>query len=208
MILLRSYLKNAALLLILASFGACQGDKDPENNQVMIKPSSGGPVINGNFDKSPMDMSYYPVDYPKLKMTKTETEPLVARIIYSRPKKDGRIIFGNVLKYGERWRMGANEATEVEFFKDVHIHDHRVEKGRYVIYCVPFADNWKLILNNDLFTWGLQIDSAKDIYSFNVPVIKNRYPFEMLTMEFSKADAGMNLNIAWDSVKVVVPIKY
>src|SRR6266487_2523018 len=37
------------------------------------------------IDISPMDMSYYPADYPKLKMTKAITSPPVARVIYSRP---------------------------------------------------------------------------------------------------------------------------
>ena len=38
-------------------------------------------------DKSPMDMSYYPVNYPILKIQDKLTEPLLARVIYSRPQK-------------------------------------------------------------------------------------------------------------------------
>src|SRR5262245_27099050 len=66
-----------------------------------------------SVDKSPMDMSYFPVDYPKLKMTKNELSPPVARVIYSRPHLQGRQLFHDVLKYGEHWRLGANEATEI-----------------------------------------------------------------------------------------------
>jgi hypothetical protein len=40
----------------------------------------------------------------------------VARLIYSRPTKNGRVIFGDLLEYGKVWRLGANEATEIEFF--------------------------------------------------------------------------------------------
>ena len=36
-------------------------------------------------DKSPMDMAYYPVNYPVLKIQDKLTEPLAARVIYSRP---------------------------------------------------------------------------------------------------------------------------
>ena len=46
------------------------------------------------LDKSPMDMSYYPVNYPVSKIQPNKTpEPLVARVIYSRPHKMGRKFF-------------------------------------------------------------------------------------------------------------------
>ncbi|HMX78835.1 MAG TPA: DUF2911 domain-containing protein, partial [Ferruginibacter sp.] len=69
------------------------------------------------LDKSPMDVSYYPVNYPLLKVQGKSTEPLVARVIYSRPQKNGRVIFGELIGYGSVWRLGANEATEIEFYK-------------------------------------------------------------------------------------------
>src|SRR4051794_13928524 len=71
------------------------------------------------LDKSPMDMAYYPDNYPVLKIQDKATEPLVARVIYSRPQKDGRTIFGGLVEYGTVWRLGANEATEIELYKDV-----------------------------------------------------------------------------------------
>src|SRR5215831_6151218 len=74
------------------------------------------------LDKSPMDMSYYPDNYPVLKIQDKVTEPLLARVIYSRPQKNGRIIFGDLVEYGKVWRMGANEATEIEFYKNVQIN--------------------------------------------------------------------------------------
>src|ERR1700730_12741282 len=53
------------------------------------------------LDISPMDMSYYPDDYPKLKMAHTVNSPPVVRVIYSRPHRQGRKIFGVLLPYGE-----------------------------------------------------------------------------------------------------------
>ena len=63
------------------------------------------------LDKSPMDMSYYPVDYPILKIQNKSDAPLVARVIYGRPQKNDRNIFGDLVPYDMVWRMGANEAT-------------------------------------------------------------------------------------------------
>ena len=84
------------------------------------------------FDVSPMDMSYFPVNYPKLKMAKLVSQPPVMRLIYSRPHLQGRELFHDVLRYGEYWRLGANEATEIEFFRDVTIQNKRIHPGRYV----------------------------------------------------------------------------
>jgi hypothetical protein len=75
------------------------------------------------------------------------------------------------------------------------------------LYCIPYKDKWKLILNNDLYTWGLKIDSAKDAYSFEVPVQTLQDPVEVFTMGFAKGKTGFELLMAWDSVKVALPIK-
>src|SRR6187551_3212525 len=71
------------------------------------------------LDKSPLDISYYPDGYPLLKIQGKTNDPLVARIVYSRPQKNERKIFGELIEYGKVWRLGANEATEIEFFRDV-----------------------------------------------------------------------------------------
>ncbi|HKZ67409.1 MAG TPA: DUF2911 domain-containing protein, partial [Chitinophagaceae bacterium] len=81
---------------------------------VVIAQSSLPPV-----DKSPLDVCYYPFRYPNLKAQDKITEPLTARVIYSRPKKEGRTVFGGLIEYGKLWRLGANEATEIEFYKPV-----------------------------------------------------------------------------------------
>lgn len=154
-------------------------------------------------------MAYYPIDYPKLKMSGNVSAPPVARVIYSRPQKDNRVIFGDLVKYGSIWRLGANEATELEFFQDVTINNQKVQKGRYVMYCIPQEKVWKLIFNNDLYTWGLKIDSTKDAYQFDIPVEKTRFPYEAFTMEFEESEKPyMRLVLGWDSIRAALPIKY
>src|SRR3989337_2091062 len=69
-------------------------------------------------DKSPLDICYYPNNYPVLKIQNKATEPLAARILYSRPQKNGRPVYGELVEYGKVWRLGANEATELELYKD------------------------------------------------------------------------------------------
>src|SRR5687768_2238865 len=133
-------MKFICLLLFTGLFFSCNQEKKAGKEEVLPKKDSlsPGPGILNPYapaDQSPMDMIYYPVDYPKLKMTKSiATGPLV-RIIYSRPQKQGRAIFGELLKYGEHWRLGANEATEIEFFEPAIIQGKKINPGRYILYC-------------------------------------------------------------------------
>jgi len=158
-------------------------------------------------DKSPMDMCYYPGNYPVLKIQDKVTEPLVARVIYSRPQKNGRLIFGELVEYGKVWRLGANEATEIEFFRSVKIGDKKVEKGRYTLYAIPTEENWTMILNKDNDTWGaFKYDEQKDVLRITVPVQKLNEGVEAMAMTFEKSESGCNLIIAWDNIKASLPI--
>src|SRR5438046_8240301 len=115
-------------------------------------------------DKSPMDMCYYPNNYPVLKIQDKATEPLLARVIYSRPQKNGRLIFGELVEYGKVWRLGANEATEIELYKDVKVKDKKLAKGRYTLYAIPTESQWTIIFNKDTDIWGaFKYDEKKDV---------------------------------------------
>jgi hypothetical protein len=159
------------------------------------------------IDKSPMDMSYYPNGYPVLKIQEKATEPLMARVIYSRPQKNGRLIFGDLLEYGKVWRLGANEATEIEFYQNAKINNTKIKKGRYTLYCIPYADKWTIIVNKETDTWGsFKYDAKKDIVRMDVPVQKQTEITEEFVMAFEKAATGANLIVAWEDVKVSLPI--
>lgn len=160
------------------------------------------------LDKSPMDMCYYPNNYPVLKIQDKVSEPVVVRVIYSRPQKNGRLIFGDLVEYGKVWRIGANEATEIEFYKNVKIADKKIPKGRYTLYAIPNTDNWIFILNKDLDTWGaFKYDAQKDIARVTAPVERLDEPVEALAMTFEKTSTGCSLVVAWDNLRAKLPIE-
>ena len=159
-------------------------------------------------DISPMDVSYFPVEYPVQKMTNKIATPPVMRVLYSRPHRQGRKIFGALLNYGEPWRLGANEASEIEFFQTVTIQNKKIEKGRYIIYCIPYSDHWTVVFNNNIYSWGLKPDPQQDRYKFDVPVQPTTSSVEYFTMVFEKLDdRNTNLLMTWDEVLVRLPIK-
>jgi hypothetical protein len=161
------------------------------------------------LDKSPMDMAYFPADYPMLKTQNKATQAPVMRVIYSRPQKDNRHIFGELIEYNKVWRLGANEATEIEFFRDVTIGGKKVTKGRYTIYAIPTPSRWTMVINKDTDTWGAFVyDQKKDVLRIDLPVQTVATPVDVLSMSFLKTDKGAQLTIAWDDASVVLPIDF
>lgn len=215
------HFKNRSLLfriiLIAGVFFSCDQHSDKAVVENILQPI---PVIVNDssilsLDKSPMDISYFPAEYPKQKMLTPDLNNLVARVIYSRPQKNGRIIFADssvrenfIQHYGQEWRLGANEATEIEFFKDVLAGDKKISKGRYIIYCIPFRDKWKIIFNSNLFSWGLHMDKTKDISEMELPVNFQNTETELFTMIFQKAVHGCDLVMSWGNMKVIMPISF
>jgi hypothetical protein len=202
-------------IALLLSSCADDSGKTPSAKAPDGKDSAPGPkpaLNTGNayspVDLSPMDMSYYPVDYPKLRMAKKTTTPPLARIIYSRPHLQGRHIFHEVLKYEEPWRLGANEATELDLFTDVTIQNKKIKAGRYIIYCIPHISEWTIVLNSNIDSWGLEPDPSKDIAKFRVPVLNNNNSLEYFTMVFEKKDEIVDLIMAWDNTEVRLPILF
>jgi hypothetical protein len=203
--------RTFSFVLLACALFSCKQKTPPRKTAATV-----APVITSreekerlyDLDKSPMDMIYYPEDFPVLKMSGKVTGLPIARVIYSRPSKDGRTIFGNVVKYGTYWRLGANEGTEIEFFTDVVINGRRVKKGRYIIYCIPYEKKWTIRLNDDLYAWGLRIHSNRDVYSFDIPVEKLNQSIEILTMKFMQSAGGAELVMGWDSAKASLPFKY
>jgi hypothetical protein len=131
------------------------------------------------------------------------------RVIYGRPQKDGRDLFGDLIKYKEIWRIGANEATEIEFFRDVKINEKKVQKGRYTLYCIPEENFWTFINNSDKDSWGaFKYDSKKDVVRAKVPVKKRDKVVESLSIYFEKTATGANLKVKWDKADASLPINF
>lgn len=165
------------------------------------------------LDKSPLDMAYYPHDFahdrkfaPKL----IGDMPAIVRVIYSRPAKKNREVFGELVKYDKVWRMGANEATEIKFYRDVTIQGNKVNAGTYTLYAIPKAEEWIIILSTDLDQWGAySYTEDKDVLRVTVPSKKSREVVENFTIQFVKStETETNMKIAWDKTLIEVPIGF
>lgn len=212
--MLPNFLRIVSLCLIVLTLGFCTPKSDDKSKLSVVDSLKLVPANQyANVDQSPMDISYYPTEFPQQKLTGGfKAKMPVARLIYSRPHRKGRIIFNSSEKslcpYGKPWRLGANEATEVEFFIPVVIDGKNVPTGRYVLYCIPFSDKWIIALNGNIDSWGLAIDAGKDILRTEVPVQDQAPALEDFTIVFAPASYGADLIMAWDNVKTVLPLVF
>ena len=201
----------SCLLLACFLFSCREEGTKPDNRPRLVTKDS--PLVKTDsinpyapVDVSPMDVSYFPVDYPIEHMYNRASTPLIARVVYSRPHRQGRRVFGSLLKYGEPWRLGANEATEIEFFRPVEIEGKTIARGRYTLYAIPFDGRWTIVFNSNTDVWGLVPDPSKDVFKIDVPVQTTTSLVEYFSMVFQDSDKGADLVMAWDSVIAKLPI--
>ena len=155
------------------------------------------------MDKSPVDIVYYPVNAPKSK--NPHIDPLI-RVIYSRPQKNGREIFGVLEQFGNVWRTGANESTEIKFYKPIVLGNTKIKAGTYSLFTIPEKESWTIIINKNTDRWGaFTYDQSQDIVRLTVPVTHVSKTIEALSITFKGTEGEPVMVIGWDQTVVEVP---
>jgi len=146
------------------------------------------------------------------KTTEFSYEGLDMKVVYCQPFKKGRLIFGEakdgaLQPYGKYWRLGANEATEITFSKDVNFAGKPVEAGTYIMYAVPGADSFEVSLNTEVGRWGaMEPNYSLDVIKAKVPVETAPSETEQFTINLGSNADGAVMDLLWDKTKVTVPI--
>jgi hypothetical protein len=127
------------------------------------------------------------------------------KVGYGQPSKRDRVIFGKLVPYGQVWRTGANEATEISFAKDTKFGGKAIKAGTYSLFTIPAENEWTIILNSELKQWGsydYEKIKAKNVLEVTAPVKKLDKAVEKLTFRFE----GGNMIIEWDTTQVQVKL--
>jgi len=168
-----------------------------------------------DVDKSPLDAAYYPARaafraFAKTDSAATAMEPKI-RVLYSRPFKKGREVWGaDLAPFGEPYRLGANEATEITFFAPVKIGKQVVPAGRYTIGAIPNADSWEVFFSLDLDGWGVYAyKPERNVATITVPTTKSAEVIENFSISLYEASPGtIHMKMGWDMTVVEVPISF
>jgi len=132
------------------------------------------------------------------------------KITYSQPHKRERMIFGSLVPYGQVWRTGANEATEITITKDILINNLLLKAGTYSLFSIPERDSWTIIINSDLGLWGsYNYNSKMDVLRFTVPSqIMQGAVYEPFTILIDQKNDKAEIILAWDTVQVRIPVQF
>ncbi|TCC86299.1 DUF2911 domain-containing protein [Pedobacter hiemivivus] len=156
-----------------------------------------------SVDTSPADIVYFPLNAAK---AKDNSAPSI-KMVYSRPTKKGREIFGVLEQFGKVWRVGANESAEIKFYKRVKIGGKSIKAGSYSLFAIPNQDKWTMIINRQTDRWGaFTYDQTKDVVRVDVPVKVLDKPMESFAITFTTEPQGADLVMAWDRTLVELPI--
>jgi hypothetical protein len=138
---------------------------------------------------------------------------ITVSVTYCRPSVRGRLIFGtkeqNALQpYGEYWRLGANESTEITFNRDILFNGSPVKGGSYRMYTIPGASAFEIALNTELGKSGSEEpDQSKDVMRTKIPTEKTNSPVEQFTISLAPEGEGVNMIFEWSDTRFVVPLK-
>ncbi len=151
-----------------------------------------------DLDRSPMDMATFPTSY--------KISEKVVRVIYSRQQLKGRSI-AQLAPAGEIWRTGANEASEITFYKNVKIADNDIKAGTYALFTIPGEKEWTIILNSKLNQWGAYTyEKADDVLRVNVNASIAKETLDAFSISFKEEEDGASLVMGWDTTRVTVPM--
>ncbi|MGB5497624.1 MAG: DUF2911 domain-containing protein [Maribacter sp.] len=150
------------------------------------------------LDKSPMDMATYPSSY--------KVSDKAVRVTYSRPQLKGRSV-SELAPAGQVWRTGANEASEITFYKDAKVGGTDVKAGTYSLFTIPGEGEWTVILNSNLNQWGAySYDKKADVARVSASTSSDSESMDAFSIAFKEVDGGAHLVMAWGTTRVAIPI--
>ena len=151
------------------------------------------------LDDSPHDIVYFRTN---------KIAPPSIKVLYGRPMKKGRDLFEEVIPYGQIWRVGANEATEVVFYKNVLFGGTEVQAGTYVLYAIPNEKEWTLILSSKTDVWGTyEYDEKYEVARIQAKGSRAEF-VEAFSIAFKEKGKQVNMVLGWDTARITAPIRF
>ncbi len=141
-----------------------------------------------------------------------EKDDLKIEIVYHRPFKKERLIFGAkedkaLVPYGQYWRLGANAATTFETSQDIAFAGRNLKAGTYRMYAIPENDHWIVALNEEAGAFGYsEPNYSKDVMRVNVASAKLLTPIEQFTIDVLDGNESLTLRMRWDTTAVSIPL--
>jgi hypothetical protein len=157
-------------------------------------------------------------------MAKIHLGDTYVKVTYGRPYIRGRDIFGQaaegeyLVPYGELWRTGANEATELTATGPITVGGEALAAGTYSIYTVPGPEYWEIRFSPQLGMDGMGMLSAEgeftpEVYDSSLDVLtitaasgRTDEEVDPFTVELVATPGGADLVMSWETTEVRIPV--
>lgn len=128
-------------------------------------------------------------------------------VIYSRPAVKDRVIFGDLVPYGEVWRTGANECTKFNTSTDITFGGKTLKAGEYALFAIPTENEWTVIISTQTNLWGSSgYDESGDVLRITTEPFASDFD-ENFTISFQNiTTSSADLMMEWADVAVKVPV--
>jgi hypothetical protein len=170
----------------------------------LAPPTAGGCWIRGQADQLAQRSS--PLD-----SVSAQVAGATIKVCYSRPSARGRKVMGELVPFGQPWRLGANEATSIQLPFAAEVAVVRVPSGTYTLYAIPGAASWQIVVNRGVERWGIPINDAvrgRDVGAGRASTEALATPVETLTLTFAPAVGNATeLVVEWEKTRVRIPIR-
>lgn len=130
------------------------------------------------------------------------------QIDYSRPSVNGRVIFGELIPYGQMWRLGANENSKITSNEALIFGKDTLKAGTYALFAKPGQSNWEFYFYTDHSNWGLpeKWEDAKVALKVNASADISKEFTENLTIQLEELkSSSAKITLAWAQTKVTLP---
>lgn len=131
------------------------------------------------------------------------------KLSFNRPAVRGRVVWGDLVPFGQVWRTGANAATTITFSDPCKVAGKDVPAGTYALFAIPGPNRWTLILSRKAQQWGAYSYDAKDDL-LRYEVSPESVPYEewldyhiRLTGEDS-----VRIEFSWETLRVGFPVVF
>ena len=126
-------------------------------------------------------------------------------LCYGAPSARERVVMGELVPYGEVWRLGANEATALHLSAAATVGGVALGAGSYSLYATPGETEWEFHVNSEFDRWGIPIDAtvrSTEVGSFMATPSATAGMVEMMT--FEHVDGA--LRFSWENTQVDIPL--
>jgi hypothetical protein len=158
-------------------------------------------------------------------IAKTHLGDTYVKVTYGRPYMRGRRIFGAagdtaqmLVPFGQLWRTGANEATELTTTGPLRFAGRPLAADTWSVFTVPGAQSWEVRVSPQLgldgtgrlspsgeFTADVY-DAARDVLKVTVPSRQIGEPVDQFTIEFENSPTGADMVLRWERTEVRIPL--